>query len=240
MGASQVADCMTAQPIRIVCGTRSPRTEFFGATALGQSLSLFGPSQLLQMQIFDGNVRGLAHIYNKAIDDAECKPALLMFVHDDVHICDFFWMDKIYNAVRQFDIIGLAGNRRRLVRQRAWAFTADASWSRDSSEFLSGTVGHGRGFPCEKITIFGPSKQECKLLDGMMLVADSNCLIKRGVRFDEKFRFHFYDMDFCRQAELKGLRMGTWPISVIHESVGGFDTEAWWESYRAYLDKYNE
>jgi hypothetical protein len=34
--------------------------------------------------------------------------------------------------------------------------------------------------------------------------------------------------------------MGTWPISVIHESVGDFDTEAWWESYRAYLDKYNE
>jgi GT2 family glycosyltransferase len=203
-------------------------------------LSVFGPSPLLQMQIFDDNIRGLADIYNKAIDDAECNPALLMFVHDDVHICDFFWMEKIYDAIQQYDIVGLAGNRRRLAGQRAWAFVADASWTRDNPEFLSGAIGHGRGFPCEKIAVFGPSKQECKLLDGVMLVADSKCLIEHEVRFDEQFKFHFYDMDFCRQAELKGLRMGTWPISIIHESVGKFDTEAWWESSRAYLNKYGE
>jgi GT2 family glycosyltransferase len=192
------------------------------------------------MQIFDDNVRGLADIYNKAIDDAECNPALLMFVHDDVHICDFFWMEKIYDAIQQYDIVGLAGNRRRLAGQRAWAFVAGASWIWDNPEFLSGAVGHGKGFPCEKITIFGRSKQECKLLDGVMLVADSKCLIEHEVRFDEQFKFHFYDMDFCRQAELKGLRMGTWPISIIHESVGKYDTEAWLESCRAYLNKYGE
>jgi hypothetical protein len=228
------------RPIRIVCGTRSARTEFLVATALGRSLSLFGPLPLLQMQIFDNNCEGLPNIYNKAIEDAKGNPAFLVFAHDDIHICDFFWMDRIYDAVQQFDVIGLAGNRRRLARQRAWAFTADAHWMRDNPEFLSGAVGHGRGFPCEQITVFGPSKQECKLLDGVMLVVDSNCLIERGVRFDERFKFHFYDIDFCRQAELKGLRMGTWPISVIHESAGSFDSDAWRASYRAYLDKYEE
>jgi GT2 family glycosyltransferase len=228
------------QPIRIVCGTRVSRTDFLVATALGKSLLLHGPSPLLQMQIFDNNCEGLPNIYNRAIEDAKRNPALLVFVHDDVHICDFFWMDRIYKALQQFDVVGLAGNRRRLVRQRGWAFTADVNWVRENSEFLSGIVGHGRGFPCNEISVFGPSKQECKLLDGVMLIADCNCLIERDVRFDERFSFYFYDMDFCRQAEMKGLRIGTWPISVVHESAGNFDTEAWRESYERYLEKYQE
>ena len=77
-------------------------------------------------------------------------------------------------------------------------------------------------------------------LHGVLLVADSNRLIERNVRFDERFDFHFYDMDFCRQAEIKGLRMETRPISVIHESGGNFDCEAWRGSYQAYSAKYGE
>ena len=59
---------------------------------------------------------------------------------------------------------------------------------------------------------------------GVMLVADSRRLIDTGLRFDPQFAFHFYEMDFCRQAELKGLRLGTWPISIVHESGGAYGT----------------
>jgi GT2 family glycosyltransferase len=90
------------------------------------------------------------------------------------------------------------------------------------------------------VSYFGPSGVECKLLDGLMLVADSTRLVEAGVRFDEQFDFHFYDMDFCRQAELKGLRMGTWPISVVHESAGAFNTPPWRAGYERYLRKYGE
>jgi hypothetical protein len=58
------------------------------------------------------------------------------------------------------------------------------------------------------------------------------------LRFDTRFAFHFYDMDFCRQAESKGLRMGTWPISVVHESKGAFGNAAWQQAYGRYLEKY--
>jgi len=60
------------------------------------------------------------------------------------------------------------------------------------------------------------------------------------VRFDPLFRFNFYDMDFCRQAEQAGLRMGTWGISIIHESAGAFDTDVWRLEYQKYLEKYAE
>jgi hypothetical protein len=42
-----------------------------------------------------------------------------------------------------------------------------------------------------------------------MLAARSNTLAEKGLRFDPLFDFHFYDLDFCRQAELRKLRMGT-------------------------------
>ena len=160
-----------------------------------------------------------------------------MFVHDDVHICDFFWADKVRAAIEAFDIVGLAGNRRRVARQPGWAFI-DTDFTWDKPAFLSGVVGHGRGFPCTRVSVYGPPGRACKLLDGVMLVADSRRLIDTGLRFDPQFAFHFYDMDFCRQAERRGLSMGTWPISIVHESGGAYGTPAWRAAYRRYLRKY--
>jgi hypothetical protein len=227
------------KPIRFVCGTRCSREQFSNETALGRSLKLYAHLPGIQLQLFDNNTRGLSSIYNAAIDDAKQQPAILVFVHDDVWLNDFFWAERIRESLAGFDVVGLAGNLRRVPRQPAWAFaTPDLRW--DERKYLSGTVGHGKGFPCDIASTFGPSGQECKLLDGLLLIADSETLVRSGLRFDEQFKFHFYDMDFCRQAELKGLRMGTWPLSVVHESGGAFGSPSWRENYALYLGKYGE
>ncbi|WP_342920338.1 tetratricopeptide repeat protein [Paraburkholderia unamae] len=223
------------KPIRLVCGTRSSREAFSTATALGRSLNLYAHLANVELQLFDSNTCGLSSIYNAAIDDAKQNSAVLVFIHDDVWLSDFFWTERIRESLARFDVVGLAGNRRRIPGQPSWAFTPDMQW--DERQYLSGTVGHGKGFPCE-VTTFGPSGQECKLLDGLLLVADSDTLSRSGLRFDEQFKFHFYDLDFCRAAELKGLSMGTWPIGVVHESGGAFGTPSWREGYGQYLRKY--
>ncbi|MEX3691721.1 tetratricopeptide repeat protein [Paraburkholderia sp. BR14263] len=227
------------KPIRIVCGTRRTREQFSNETALGRSLKLYAHLPNVELQLFDNNTRGLSSIYNTAIEEAKQRPAILVFIHDDVWLNDFFWTERIRESLARFEVVGLAGNLRRVPRQPAWAFaTPDLQW--DERKYLSGTVGHGTGFPCNIASTFGPSGQECKLLDGLLLIADSDTLVKSGLRFDEQFKFHFYDMDFCRQAELKGLRMGTWPLSVVHESGGAFGTPTWREGYASYLGKYGE
>jgi GT2 family glycosyltransferase len=233
------AEQLAGKPIRLVCATRCSQASFMRETALGRSLAVQRHARAPEMLLFDNNSTGLATLYNAAIEQAASSPAILVFVHDDVSIQDFFWTQRIHEALAQFDVVGLAGNRRRSPLQPAWAFaTPDFKW--DSPEFLSGSVGHGKGFPCDEVSYFGPSGVECKLLDGLMLIADSDRLIESGVRFDEQFAFHFYDMDFCRQAELKGLRMGTWPISVVHESAGAFNTPPWRTAYDCYLRKYGQ
>jgi hypothetical protein len=90
----------------------------------------------------------------------------------------------------------------------------------DDSGNLSGSVAHGTGFPPTVLNRFGPPGKAVKLLDGFFLAVRSETLLSKGIRFDESFDFHFYDMDFCRQAEQHGLRMGTWTLSAIHESGG--------------------
>ena len=77
-------------------------------------------------------------------------------------------------------------------------------------------------------------------MDGLLLAASSETLIKNKLRFDEQFEFHFYDMDFCRQAEVKGVTMGTIPLSLMHESGGNFSSEAWKQGYQKYIQKWKE
>ena len=222
---------------RIVCATRESRDGFFAGTALGRSLAIFR-APFIELTLTERNRRGLPQVYNEAIRNAARDPAVLVFVHDDVHLCDFFWPYHVFAGLRSFDIIGVAGNRRRVPRQPGWAFI-DAKFTWDSTENLSGAVAHGKGFPPHNLLSYGPPGAGVKLLDGLFLAARSETLQSHQLAFDERFDFHFYDMDFCRQAETQQLHMGTWPISVIHESVGGsFGTEAWRNAYQKYLDKW--
>ena len=78
------------------------------------------------------------------------------------------------------------------------------------------------------------------MLDGVFLAVRCGTLLDRGVRFDERFAFDFYDIDFCRSAEAAGLRMGTWPIAITHTSVGKFGSPVWRAGLQAYREKWGD
>lgn len=222
--------------IRFVIGTRKNQNEFFTGTASGKSIPLV-QRPLVELRLFPENRRGLSEIYNIAIEESINDPAILVFMHDDIHLLDFFWADKVVDSLDQFDMVGLAGNKRRLPKQPSWAFVDDRfTW--DDKINLSGTVGHGSSFPPSNLSIFGPAFQEVKLLDGLMLAVHSQNLISNQIRFDERYDFHFYDLDFCRQLEANNLRMGTCALSVIHESGGSFGSDSWRRGYEKYLEKW--
>ena len=227
---------MDREKIRFVVATRENREGFFSRTATGRSLSLYR-FPYVDLFLKDQNRAGLPVVYNQAIEAAKTDPAILIFIHDDVHLCDFYWPIRVWNALKEFQLVGMAGNRRRVPNQPGWAFI-NTQFTCDSAENLSGVVGHGNGFPPVNLSVFGPSRQKVVLLDGLMLITHSRTLINHQIRFDERFDFHFYDLDLCRQAEAKGLKMGTWPISVVHESGGNFTSEGWQTGYRKYLEKW--
>jgi GT2 family glycosyltransferase len=145
-----------------------------------------------------------------------------------------------------FDVVGVAGNRRRQAGQETWYLQPgrlrgdkihQASWDKN---FLSGSIMHGT-LPDAKLSEYGPTPSPVKLLDGVLLACKAERLQSNGVRFDPALGFHLYDLDFCRAAEDAGLTLGTWPIAITHASSGeSIESENWIKSCQKYLSKYNE
>ena len=229
--------------IRFVSATRLSTQEFFAGAPLGRSLPIyrtFPKGQVIELRLFAENREGLPSIYNTAIEESRHDPAILVFLHDDVYLSDYYWSKHLHDALEHFDLVGLAGNKRRVPRQASWMYL-DGHFTRDNYDNLSGVLGHGDPFPnLKQLSVYGEPGQEVRLLDGVMMAIRSETLIERDLRFDPQFRFHFYDLDFCRQAEIKGVRMGTWAISVVHASAGTLGVDSWRSAYAQYLAKYGE
>jgi hypothetical protein len=224
--------------IVFVCCTRFSQADFLARSAMGRTVRQTFNTYPINLCLFSENSRGLGECYNDAIEAPGDDEDILVFVHDDVYILDYFWMDRLLEGFARFDLLGLAGNKRRVPKQPAWAFIND-NFTWDDRAYLSGVVGHGNAFPCP-LSVFGPVMQPCKLLDGVLLAAKRKTFTTTGIRFDPQFRFHLYDMDICRQFEAKNLRMGTIALSIIHESGGAFGTPTWRENYEKYLAKWGE
>ncbi|MDP2241948.1 MAG: glycosyltransferase [Burkholderiales bacterium] len=221
--------------IDIVSATRLSESDFWSGSALGISLRRLEYDNRLVPRVAFANRRGLPEIYNERISAGDSND-ILVFIHDDVWIDDYFLSDRIIEGMRTYDVIGVAGNKHKVPHQPAWAFL-DTSFTWDDKANLSGSVAHGK-MPFGSISNYGKVPAACELLDGVFLAAKKSALKSNGVLFDPRFDFHFYDMDFCRSARQCGLRLGTWPICLTHQSSGAFGTAQWTEKYRAYIEKW--
>ena len=222
--------------VEIISATRLSRQDFEAKSALGRSLRRLAYEPRLFMRITLSNTRGLPQIYNESIAAADPESIVVM-MHDDVWIDDYFLCQRLAEGLARYDVIGVAGNRRRLPGQSGWAFL-DESLRMDDKANFSGAVAHGQ-YPFGAVDHYGESPADCELLDGVLLAARKSVLAEKRVGFDPRFAFDFYDMDFCRAARASGLRLGTWPLCVTHQSVGvGYRTERWKNAYRTYLEKW--
>ena len=223
--------------IDIISATRFSENDFWERSALGLSLRRLAYDQRLVARVAFNNRQGLPDIYNAHIAE-ETGSDIIVFIHDDVWIDDYFFADRVIEGVRTYDVIGVAGNRRRVAYQPAWAFV-DLDFTWDDRANLSGAVAHGNTH-CGPVSYFGKTPADCELLDGVLLASKRSVLTSKGVAFDRRFNFHFYDLDFCRSARWRGLRLATWPICLTHQSGGGFGSPEWHDSYCNYIEKWED
>jgi predicted O-linked N-acetylglucosamine transferase (SPINDLY family) len=221
--------------IEIVSASKLSESEFWSKSALGISLQRLKQDTRFVAQVAYENRRGLPEIFNERINAAD-GPDILVFIHDDVWIDDYAFVDRVLAGLQAYDVIGVTGNRRRARNQTGWLFLDDTFTQADPAN-LSGRIAHGSD-PFGDISFYGPVPAECELLDGVFLAAKRSLLKEKAVRFDPRFDFHFYDMDFCRSARDKELRLGTWPVALTHQSIGAFRNPHWREKCRLYLDKW--
>jgi GT2 family glycosyltransferase len=226
--------------IEIVSASRLSAADFWNTSALGRSLRRMAMDRRISSRILNSNSLGLPSVYNSRIE-ADDSQDILMFIHDDVWIDDLYLVERIMDGLEQFDLIGVAGNRRSLDNQTVWGVEEPITpESTHRLAYLSGRVAHGNTPQDSWVSMYGPSGLECELLDGVMLAAKKATLIKHGLRFDPRFDFHFYDLDLCRSARGLGLRLGTWPIALTHQSKGNYHSPTWAAQSQMYLDKWRD
>jgi GT2 family glycosyltransferase len=223
--------------IEIVGATRMAKDDFWARSALGRSLVRLESDERWVPRIAFENRRGLPEVYNERID-IDTEHDVLVFLHDDVWLDDAFFGERLLAGLERFDVIGVAGNKRRVPRQVGWKLLDEAP-TEDALSNLSGTVCHGKE-PCGTLSYFGPAPAAVELLDGVLIAARRSTLRRCGLRFDPSFRFHFYDLDFCRSARARELELGTWPISITHQSEGHFGTPDWFAGLGTYRAKWPE
>jgi GT2 family glycosyltransferase len=206
----------------------------FPQSPLGRSFERMSFDRSMKLVLVEENRLGLPTVYNTFLNET-FREHDLVFLHDDLWLDDLFFSDHIRRALDTFDIVGLAGNRRLLPNAPAWHVRNDEmEWDSDN---LSGIVCHGPQ-PFGAPSIYGPTPAAVQLLDGVMIAARASTLLDAGLRFDERFNFHFYDLDFSRQANAANLNVGTWPIAVTHVSGGSFGSLAWQRDLALYREKW--
>ena len=221
--------------IMLVCATRMSREAFKKSAQLSTSIKKLRTStKMVTSKITYQNRQGLGTIYHRYLKTRHADK-ILVFVHDDVRIEDLFLVEKLNEALKTFDVVGLAGNKEPDVNYLSWF---------DLRSPLTGSVAHvfGKASPLRRETIFvssyGPTPEECGLLDGLFIAVNTETILSCDVKFDEQFGFHFYDLDFSRSCLRKGLRLGTWPIWVVHKSGGSFNSPQWKKAAKLYRDKW--
>ena len=175
----------------------------------------------------------LTEIYNKALK--ETSNDIIVYLHDDIIIETNNWGTKILNHFRrneEYGIIGKAGSKY-IPKSGMW-------WDVGMTEVI-GQVYHehnGKRWLSQYSETFGNKIEETIIVDGLFFAVNKN-VIKSN--FDENVKgFHFYEIDFCFENYLKGVKVGVISdISITHLSIGQTNQQ-WEENRKQFVEKNKE
>lgn len=173
------------------------------------------------------NQFSLTEIYNRGL--SESNNDIVVFMHDDLILETTNITPKIVNLFDknpEFGVIGIAGTDNLISGQ----------WWQDR-ESMYGVVGHinngKRHVNQYSKQTFPDTLKEVVVVDGLFFMVHKK-RIKSG--FNEEFKgFHFYDVSFCFENYLNGVKIGlTTKIMVTHKSIG--ITNKQWEKNKLFFE----
>ena len=181
------------------------------------------PKKIQIIEIVNTGNRSLTNCYNEILKKAEHKH--VVFCHSDITIETKQWGNKLLRLFERnpdFGIIGVAGTK--------FLSTSGQWW--ENRKKMYGRVAHtheGKTWLTSYSSDLGQDLEEVVTVDGVFFAVDKSKL-KTG--FNQSVEgFHFYDVTFCFENFLKGVKIGvTTFIRVNHKSIGM--TNQQWEDNR--------
>ena len=181
-----------------------------------------------EINIYENDgLNSLTEIYNIGLEDS--KNDIVVFMHDDLILETTNMTPKIvklFDKHPEYGIIGIAGTDK-LTSGRWW----------DNRENMFGVVGHihegKRHVNHYSKGVFNDVLKDVVAVDGLWFAIRKSRIKKR---FNEEFKgFHFYDISFCVENYLEGVKIGiTTRFGVTHKSVGMVNKQ--WEKNKLFFE----
>jgi len=178
------------------------------------------------------NGESLTKSYNRGLKQA--KNDIVVFCHDDLTLETKQWGNKLIKQFQknpEFGIIGVAGSK---------SLPTSGQWWEDRSK-MYGRVQHtheGNSWLSSYSEDLGQELEEVVVVDGVFFAIDKS---KLKVEFNENVEgFHFYDVTFCFENYLKGVKVGvSTVVRVNHKSIG-MTNESWETNRQQFAETFKE
>jgi len=192
-----------------------------------------------KLDIIWENTEGLPVAYNRKIEEYKNSGAeFIVFVHDDVYIDDLKLYEKLNQGYKLgYNIIGLAGGLNpRLTNPALWHIMTERNQQRGQVAHPAGNVNQNM------VTPFGPTPSRVAIADGLFISIHIPTVTKTNWKFNENYTFHHYDIASCIDANREKLKIGVYPIHVIHSSPGllSIHDKMWSDSNEKFLNEYQQ
>jgi len=184
------------------------------------------PDTEILMYENDGEM-SLTQVYNKGLK--ESVNDIVIFMHDDLILETPNMTPKIVKLFEkhlEYGIIGIAGTDK---------LTSGMWWQ--NRENMFGVVGHihegKRHVNHYSKGVFNDVLKDVVIVDGLFFMVRKSLLKKE---FNEQFEgFHFYDISFCVENYLEGIKIGlTTKFGVTHKSIGMVNKQ--WEKNKLFFE----
>lgn len=175
--------------------------------------------------------KSLCEVYNEILNESETD--IVVLCHDDIYFDTNSWYSKLIKHFEKtdFGILGVAGTT---------SIPKSGMWWEDRSKMV-GIVNHesnGKKWESKYSESLGNSINETIIVDGLFIALNKK-RIKH--KFNEEFKgFHFYDVSFCLENYIQGVKIGVISnIRITHKSIGQTNTQ-WDENRIFFSEKYQE
>jgi glycosyltransferase involved in cell wall biosynthesis len=177
--------------------------------------------------------KSLSQVYNEIINEA--KSDIVILCHDDIYFDTPAWYSKVQKSFEKndFGILGVAGTTH-LSQSGMW-------WESNRRKNIVGIVIHeigGKKWESRYSSPQGNEISQVAVVDGVF-IAIHKLRIKK--LFVEDFKgFHFYDLPFCLENHLEGVKIGvTTNIRITHKSIGQTNQQ-WEDNRKQFIENYGE
>ncbi len=178
-----------------------------------------GDKKVEVIEIVNKGDRSLTECYNEILKKAKYNH--VVFCHDDLTIETKQWGTKLLKQFErnpEYGIIGVAGTKYMASSGKWW----------EQSKKMYGRVAHtheGKTWLSSYSNDLGHNLEDVVIVDGVFFAVDKSLLF---TTFDEEVKgFHFYDINFCFDNFIRGVKIGvSTMIRVNHKSIG-MTNESW-------------